>query len=205
MESSATQEVSCPACSARHRIKIGLVGKRARCTCGEVFVIPHADVARDPVPEIDLAPESSARSKAPAQPIAEPYIAPPLDDPYAGAEQQPIHAPPVFRNQSAADAALARGYNPAHQRVETEDEHPPIQPNIFLDLLLPVILIPTGIALCFVQAIYFEKDGLPRPFAEIAPATITGIIGSLVLMVGAVVAAGAGMGWVFMDHCGRRS
>ncbi len=108
-----------------------------------------------------------------------------------------VAAPLRGREEDAAAAGRsAAGYVPAHKRVETEDENPPPEPNFFLDRALPIILIPIGIALCFVQAMYFDK-GSPKPFSMIAGTTIVGMVASLGLMVAAVLGTGAAVGMVF--------
>ncbi len=93
-----------------------------------------------------------------------------------------------------------------HKRVETEDETPPPEPNFFLDVVLPIILIPIGIALCFVQrAMYFDK-GSPKPFSMIAGTTIVSMLASLGLMVATPSSAPGARRWEWSSkgRCGRR-
>ena len=97
--------------------------------------------------------------------------------------------------QAAAETALARGYVPAHKQVATDDQNPLPTYLPQLDLYLPLLLIPAGVALCFVQAMYFDKH--QHHFSEIMGPTLIMIVASVGLMVAAVLGAALSLGMVF--------
>ncbi|HZZ42950.1 MAG TPA: hypothetical protein VFE58_08425 [Tepidisphaeraceae bacterium] len=100
---------------------------------------------------------------------------------------------------SAAEIALARGYMPARKKIAIEEKHPDSGQNFLLDLALPILLVPAGVWLCIVQAMYYGKQ--PQTFAQVVGDTSLGIVASLVLMIGVVIGAGL---WMSMAFTGPR-
>lgn len=53
MHDAATHPVTCPECDKRYRWKAELAGKKVRCACGAVMVMPDSDPTTEPVPQED--------------------------------------------------------------------------------------------------------------------------------------------------------
>jgi hypothetical protein len=109
MEQQATLsggKFSCPACGKQYAWKPQLAGKKAKCACGAMLVIPQAEAAPAGPP---VSP--------PVNPLDDPYDFAPADE-SAAPPPKPAAAPRVAASPGAALAPAALGYVPTQSRAD---------------------------------------------------------------------------------------
>ena len=120
---------NCPQCGKQFDMATEMAGKKGRCGCGTVFVIPAAPKPTESIPAAQVAPQQPApqqpapQQPAPQQPAAQqPVAGIPIGQPIAAdpfqpshlqqpaaqqpIQQQPVAADPLLQPPSAADPLL---------------------------------------------------------------------------------------------------
>ena len=179
----------CPACQKRFPWKAALVGRKVKCTCGQVFAIPERPLAAAPPP-----PPLSVDDLESTKPdVADPM---PLPDVKCPSCNSPMKATAVlclncgFNREAGgkvttkvvAAAALEVGVNvpgqssdddptrgnlrrPVAEALESREDDSGIRP--FTDYYLPGIFLVGGVAITIASAMD-QGDSFPLALAQVA-------------------------------------
>ena len=204
--SSDTPYFSCPACRGRRLWKPKLAGKRAKCTCGHVLIVPAQPLGQPAAPtNFEEAFEAAAHDQDAVDNSPVSYDVSPAEVPPAA-----FVPPPIVIERQAADGSISTVGTVARQTVRLDPaipfrkglqrEEKPAPPAFspLRDLVLPTLLIVAGVALTLLDGIYKGPDGwvtLPSVIGTVSISMAT----SLAFAIAAVFAASA-MGGVAFDE-----
>lgn len=131
MSSSAAAKFSCDSCGKQYTWKPELGGKKAKCKCGTVMVVPKELSATEPEPDLyDLLPQGDVDESATARVVAAPVA---------------VAAP--SKGNSAAPASPMLGYQRGPSARERERMSSSVLMEMKRDVYVPVALLIAGFAL----------------------------------------------------------
>jgi len=197
MAPSTVFTFACPACAKRMKWREEIIGKRARCKCGQISVVPRSPV------EIDSTRSGGHDDGMPAGPgqqLRQESMSEGLpDDPYAIAPE-PTHqvedetvaaAKPVIHitNQALKDklASLPRT-RIAPLLDENPDDEKAMEDSLVRDVIVPVGLIVIGLGLCFYEAMYASSKPV-NSMAAALPSVVVRLGLAIGLMLGGMFVA----------------
>lgn len=183
MPGATVSRFACGTCGKKHVWKQEHIGKRGKCACGQIVVVPGE-------PESAQAPADDLYDIAEPAPVAKPVnrIAP-----------LPAAAVAAVPAAATAGALKETAYVPTRRPVLDEPQAPPREPNLFRDVLLPIVLVAMGVYLCFYNAMYIGPDYALAPFRQVLLSVSLQIVASLALVLGAVYVGSYIAGIAFED------
>ena len=150
-------QIKCPGCLKVYKIKEEYLGKKVKCGCGKMMVIPHpkhSPSSSGAKPAASPAPSSNVT----ASPATQPQPSPPTDDPFGLGADLPMQQDPF--GDLLSDASLNADPDPAEAapplpsgnskkqrkkvRSSEDGESDPSFLRGMLILIVGIILIPAG-------------------------------------------------------------
>jgi hypothetical protein len=158
--------VACGACGKRYTWKAALAGRKVKCACGNVILVPAAE-SDDPHDEYELA-------AAPA----EPQPARPASGVSADVVLNRLGRIPAPKPLAPDPEKLA-----ADRKLQKR-----MEPNLWRDTAVPMMLLGAGLALSFYEAMHGSRRP-PDSMAAAAPLVAIRAIASMVLCLGGILLA----------------
>ena len=164
---------NCPSCGKQHRLRSELAGRKARCTCGNVFVFQALNPEPDPLDAL-VDPLDQPTGPAAVQPPA----------PVAAA---PKKKKAVVRADIAVAAARQQRRHEEVQRARAEAAEE-LAPSPVRDWFAPLAVLALGIALLFVEATTTGKNPAKTASAAMGAVALRGFLGVGLMLVGMFLA-----------------
>lgn len=158
--------VACGACGKRYAWKAALAGRKVKCGCGNVILIPAAE-SDDPHDEYEFA----------ASP-AEPQVAGPPAGGLADVVLNRLGRIPPPKSLAPDPEKLA-----ADRKLQKI-----MEPNLWRDTAVPMMLLGAGLALSFYEVMHASRRP-PDSMAGAAPLVAIRAVASMVLCLGGIFLA----------------